>query len=305
MFEKGEIWFETKLEQDDIESAFTSPLKIYKSGKYYLLRVNVLPNIKIYSETDELLTFEDVTTDKTLISILEIQGIKFTTRNFQIEFLLRQTMVVNPDPFLEQCFIRKPSKPVVEPISHITNTTNSHSIDAETDHSNEQVFEEEKEKEKDNPVTDNKSVDIPTDEFYLEESSHADDPDATPELSPKSRDATQFSDDLGIEEVNPSDPIEPANEELELALTEVNPVDMLEDSPSIQLTNRNQIYYEIYKKAREKAIRLKQEAIKAFLDAKNIKNTYMLDNTDISDDEEMEMDGEKYNSSKLFNLSSN
>ena len=43
---KRESWFETKLEKDDIETAFTSPFKIFKSGKFYLLRVNVKQNIK-------------------------------------------------------------------------------------------------------------------------------------------------------------------------------------------------------------------------------------------------------------------
>ena len=39
IFVKGETWFQTKLEKNDIETAFTSPFKIYKSGKFYLLRV--------------------------------------------------------------------------------------------------------------------------------------------------------------------------------------------------------------------------------------------------------------------------
>ena len=110
IYSKRESWFETKLEQDDIESAFTSPFKIFKSGKYYLLRVNVKPNIKIYDETDQLVSLESITSDKTIISILEIQGLKFTSRNFQIEIELKQSMVVSPDPFLEECFIKKPNK---------------------------------------------------------------------------------------------------------------------------------------------------------------------------------------------------
>jgi hypothetical protein len=46
---KSEQWFEGGLDKTDIETAFTSPIKIFKSGKYYLLRVNVKPNIKIYN----------------------------------------------------------------------------------------------------------------------------------------------------------------------------------------------------------------------------------------------------------------
>jgi hypothetical protein len=110
IYTKGQNWFETKLEKDDIESAFTSPFKIFKSGKYYLLRVNVKQNIKIYDEKDQIIKSEDITNDKTIISILEIQGIKFTSRNFQIEIELKQSMVVSPDPFLDECFIKKPSR---------------------------------------------------------------------------------------------------------------------------------------------------------------------------------------------------
>ena len=50
-----------------------------------------------------------------LISILEIQGIKFTSRNFQIEIELKQAMVVSPDPFLDECFIKKPIKKIIKP----------------------------------------------------------------------------------------------------------------------------------------------------------------------------------------------
>ena len=107
---KGDAWFQTKLEKDDIETAFTSPFKIYKSGKYYCLRVNVKPNIKIYNEADETIKIEDITSTNYIISIIEIQGIKFTSRNFQIEIELKQSMIVSPDPFLDECFIKKPLK---------------------------------------------------------------------------------------------------------------------------------------------------------------------------------------------------
>ena len=95
IFSKRESWFESKLEKDDIESAFTSPFKIFKSGKYYLLRVNVKHNIKIYDEKDQIVSTEDITSDKSIISILEIQGLKFTSRNFQIEIELKKSMIVS------------------------------------------------------------------------------------------------------------------------------------------------------------------------------------------------------------------
>ena len=52
---------------------------------------------------------------------------------------------------------------------------------------------------------------------------------------------------------------------------------------TITLKKPNQVYYEIYKEARKKAKLAKKEAILAFLEAKNIKKTYMLENIDDSD----------------------
>ena len=58
---------------------------------------------------------------------------------------------------------------------------------------------------------------------------------------------------------------------------------------SFTLKKPNQVYYEIYKTAREKAKNAKKEAILAFLEAKNIKKTYMLDDIDESDDEDEDL----------------
>ena len=113
IYEKGESWFQNQLEMNDIETAFTSPMRIYKSGKFYLIRVNVkmnyitnTPQLKIYNENETPLSIDDVTADTNIISILEIQGIKFTSRNFQIELELKQIMVINTNEIFENCLIK-------------------------------------------------------------------------------------------------------------------------------------------------------------------------------------------------------
>ena len=50
---------------------------------------------------------DDVNADSSIISILEIQGIKFTSRNFQIEIELKQVMLLNKDALFENCVIKK------------------------------------------------------------------------------------------------------------------------------------------------------------------------------------------------------
>jgi hypothetical protein len=95
IYEKKNDWFQGNLEENDIESAFNPLIRVYKSGKYYLLRSNVkntkedLPAIKIYNEKEIVLDINDITPETNIISILVMQGIKFTSRNFQIEIEIK------------------------------------------------------------------------------------------------------------------------------------------------------------------------------------------------------------------------
>jgi rRNA-processing protein FCF1 len=54
---------------------------------------------------------------------------------------------------------------------------------------------------------------------------------------------------------------------------------------TITLKKPNIVYYELYQKAREKAKEAKKSAVIAYLEMKNIKKTYMLDDIDESDSE--------------------
>ena len=52
---------------------------------------------------------------------------------------------------------------------------------------------------------------------------------------------------------------------------------------TIKLKKPNHVYFELYKEARNKAKIAKRNALLAYLEAKNIKKTYMLDNLNDSD----------------------
>lgn len=229
IYEKGSQWFETALEQSDIESAFTSPIKLFKSGKFYLLRVNVKPNIKVYNERDEIISVDDVVPEMNIISILEIQGIKFTSRNFQIEIELKQSMVVSPDPFLDVCFIKK-------------------------------------------PITRNDSVNHNKMEMKSEKPINMIDTKVDPLPEP-----VQQPSYLANSVINTEPDFSKPNELMEIDIN-----DLENETEPMTLKKPNEVYYEIYKVAREKAKQAKKEAILAFLEAKNIKKTYMLEDMDDS-----------------------
>ena len=293
IFSKGDNWFQTKLDKDDIESAFTSPFKIYKSGKFYLLRVNVKPNIKIFNDDKNVINLDDFTTDKTLISIIEIQGIKFTSRNFQIEIELKQSMIVSPDPFLDDCFIKKPVKkqstleedvvkdeqnlfvPLIDTQS-FSNINSEIDIDIDIDIDKKTEMNTAINSKTTSPIS-NTLLNTDNVDIKLEDITDLN-------LDNDSENIVLDIEDLGMEPISKEDP--DVLKEFDLSLPSSNLENNLE---SITLKKPNQVYYEIYKKAREKAKEAKKEAILAFLEAKNIKKTYMLDDIDESEDEEEDL----------------
>ena len=293
IYSKRESWFESKLEKDDIETAFTSPFKIFKSGKYYLLRVNVKPNIKIYDEKDQIIQTESITTEKTIISILEIQGLKFTSRNFQIEIELKQSMVVSPDPFLDECFIKKPNKKqIISAKEEEDILKESTSIDLDN-----LINQSVKDLAKKNIIIQSEGIEQKTITESLKpidlevsfDESLDNNISVTEKKNTKTVDLEEANIDLtSLQDIEDIEDLEPKKEFQEdpTILKEVDLESTLDNSlETIQLKKPNQVYYEIYQKAREKAKEAKKNAIVAYLEMKNIKKTYMLDDIDESDSE--------------------
>ena len=262
IYEKRDAWFQNSLEENDIEAAFNSIIRIYKSGKYYLVRTGVkndnngLPAIKIYNENESSLTIEDIKAETNIISILEIQGIKFTSRNFQIDIELKQTMALSSEPVFNSCLIKKDKKEqIVKPLEKI-NETIQNDIILEKNESNDSLEEIE--------------------EFTLEVTNEFKEPQKVEEeIEEKPQEIT-----LEFEELDQD--IDDNNEIKELNNNDFN----LEGSLEImKLKKPNEVYYELYKEARKKAKLAKKNAIIAYLEAKNIKKTYLIENLDDSDSE--------------------
>jgi hypothetical protein len=111
IYENRAKWFETELDEHDIENSLASPYKMYKSGKLYIIRANI-PNtlgksdLKIYDESEREIFHEDLKEDTNVIAILEFKGIKCSARSFQFDMDVRQMLVVSPVKMFEKCMIR-------------------------------------------------------------------------------------------------------------------------------------------------------------------------------------------------------
>ena len=114
IFENRDKWFETPLDEHDIESSMTPPYKPYKSGKFFIIRANVPTalgkiNIKVYDEHEEETEPEAIKENTNVLAVLEFQGIRCGVRSFQFEIELKQILIVEPEKIFEKCVISKPA----------------------------------------------------------------------------------------------------------------------------------------------------------------------------------------------------
>jgi len=274
IFDRRDTWFQNNLEENDIESAFSSTIRVYKSGKFYLLRTNIknhnnMPAVKIYNEHEIPLTADDIKTETNIISILEIQGIKFTARNFQIEIDLKQVMILDNEPMFDNCLIKTSKRQTEPPAMQETEDIGTLEKDTVLE---EMLVETIVAPETPSIITGSLSaMDDPlppievTDNLSVVEGNSGAGEEAAIEL--------EFEDLTGDIEENPNE------------LKEINSLDLSAGNTleTIQLKKPNQVYFEIYKAARNKAKAAKKNALLAYLEAKNIKKTYMLDNLNDSD----------------------
>jgi len=69
-------------------------------------------------------------------------------------------------------------------------------------------------------------------------------------------------------------------------LQEINfEMDNIPEDDAIEIVERKDVYYKMYRDARKKAKLAKELSIASYLEAQKIKNTYMLDDIDDSDSE--------------------
>ena len=250
IYNQNNIWFEESLEKSEIESAFIPTLKFYKSGKYFLLHVNIKPNIKVFNEEQTIINLEEIK-DNSLLTIIEIQGIKFNNKNFQIEMELKQCMIIKPDPFLDNCFIKSFNNKNQTKLNFIkdeylgikeeeTSPTIIQQINKEPINTNDITIE-------DTPNI----LEIPLENINEEQ----------------------------LEDITENTKNNIELEEIELQnIVEDNYLGETKTIDSIQLKKPDEVYVAMYKKALEKAQELKQQAFESYLAAQNIKQLYMLDN---------------------------
>lgn len=328
IFEKKNLWFTNDIDQSDIENAFTSSLRPFKGGKYYLLRVSILPpknllktpSCFIFDESENQLQLEDIKSENEIICILEIQGIKFTSRSFQYEINCKQVLILANKPVFQSCVIKKnnTTHPTISTIQNNLETqistselnNNSNKKVAEEFHSPEEIDE----KDFDNNDNNDNNEKDEKNEKHENHENHENLEKNENNLVEKVNESLVISSSL--DQINNNNSI---NSLETLTNSSINDVKTNEDNfpefeevhleipsneESIKLKKQNDVYYEIYRIAKEKARNARKLAFDAYLEVKKIKNTYMLEDSDSEFDSESDSDSESNDSNDSSSIHS-
>jgi hypothetical protein len=302
IFEKREKWFETSLEKHDIENSFSSPIKLIKSGKCFTLRANIPTilgkhSLKIYNESEQLLELEDLKENSSIVSVLEIQGIKCSTRGFQIDIEIKQLLVLNPVDIFQKCVLlhsnrsNESSHPTFDKkLPYVFETNEKCDLEYKQD---DMIFVDSTENDVSKIVIDVCHETINDSDTNLLHNIPVISDDITlPCTIETNKDINNESITETNKDINNESITETNKYPSSLELTEINfNLEEIPTNDSLVLKNRNDVYYNMYREALRKAKLAKELSLSSYLEAKRIKNIYMLN--DLSDEEsEMESDFE-------------
>ena len=294
---KKDLWFQSELTRDDIETMMTQIARLYQSGKYMLMRVFMdTPNSKCiaYDENEIGFDLELLEANKPVIPLIVIEGVKFSTRSFEISLKLVQVMVMGKMEKKSTCLIKKKQQDlgdysleensvvsapaVVEPMPApmpapmpVLEKAVPEPVLAQP---NTVLAKPNTALAKPNTVLAKPNTALAKPNTVL----------AKPNTVLAKPNTVLAKPNTVLAQPVLAQPVlaQPAIKKNEIEEVTID-YDEVEDD-SIFLKKPDEVYYELYKKAREKAKQCRIAAIEAYLEAKQIKTKYMLFDEDDSDD---------------------
>ena len=299
IYDKRHLWFTDDLEKTDIETAFASMVKSYKNGTSHTLRVSInsgnssnskfnniggVQSCFIFDEENNVLSFDSVKPETLLITIIDFEGIKFTSKSFQFEINARQILIINEKPLFKACLIKQKKQ---------EHNQGDKCEDGEQEQLCIQVVADSDTNANDAVVvsvsTKANVIEIvePSLPNHLETLEHVEIVESVPPLEvieePHLEELSSLSSSVLIKNDNDGGDNCNSGELIEVTL------DLEKDDQKnleLVLKKPDDVYYKMYKDAKEKAKAAKNIAIEAYLAAEEIKLTYNLNNVDSSDSDD-------------------
>ena len=318
--DKQSLWFDNNLDRDDIDYLFSDSLKKHQKNNFirtYIKKRKYIADhniFRMFNENDEEINIKDFNNNNKFIGVIEILGLKFTNTSFKLDYIIKQMLVINNIEFnkclinvdediKEKNVIDKTNKRPVQLLQTLAdNDEKQNEPLADNDEKQNEPLADNDEKQNE-PLADNDEKQnellADNDEQLADNDEKQNEPladndekqnELLADNDEKQNELLADNDEKQNEpladndesQTNISDSIKQIIDKLE----EIDINKNIESSEKITLKNPKDIYYKLYKETYERAKVAKELAITTFLEAKNIKNTYMLNEIEDSSDEE-------------------
>ena len=275
--DKKQLWFQNDFTRDDIETMMTPIARMYKSGKYVLIRSYINENKHtgkdkciVYNENEINVDLENINEETFIIPLILIDGIKFTSRSFEIDIKLIQIMVLDKEvQAINTCLIKRAQQDAApqQDAAHIQPQKQEVLEPQYVEPSRQEVL----------ALPTQEDLALQTQELQRQEV-----------LAPQKQEVLADIQENIAQKVSIEENTKKIKEYLEKNKDdEIEEVQLKYESISdsvIILKKPNEVYYEQYKIAKKKALELRTNALNAILEAKNIKTKYNLIQDSDSDD---------------------
>ena len=320
VLEKNELWFQDPPSLEDIEYNWNESVKQTKQHFYLRTYIGNTKNIKstisVYNSNQEQISMDDITSSSKIITIIELTGLKFSSSSFHINYCLRQVMVLEDKPIFNKCLINFSKNKTNNSNEPSKNKVNNLEIKDETVNKNPDVqptielkIEEpvnvgEKEtsdvEDDDLEILNNASNNLS--EEFMNKNDNLEFKEKKPEDLEKTNNLSDTVDEIKEENKHLEELVENSEnkdnetikintdlndnqekEEEDLEIKEVE-LEMPQEKEMFELKKPDTVYLDMYNKALQKAKEAKIKAIQAYLELKEIKNKYMIEEVDNDDD---------------------
>tara|TARA_Y100000389_G_scaffold202575_1_gene248266 strand:+ start:852 stop:2114 length:1263 start_codon:yes stop_codon:yes gene_type:complete len=298
--ENRELWFASEVTMDDIEYAWNDCIK--EKGKGYLLKTFIERKkknlvLQVFNDYEEEVDYKKIDSKNELINILEISQLKFSSDNFQITVHLRQMMVFKKKEYFKKCLIKignnvaikekevtEDFKEVTEDVKEVAEDVKEVTEDVkEVTEDVKEMTEDVKEMTEDVKELDDYNNDVDIDNISCDFNGE----EETLVNSKQETSKQEMTENTEIKNKENSADNDVENKDLDnLKLLDItDSFDIMNGSEKLIIKKPNEVYKELYMKAKAKAKKARNEALRAHLEAKNIKQRYLLDELIDSDTE--------------------
>jgi hypothetical protein len=295
---KKKLWFQSELTRDDIDNMMSPFYRIYRSGINILIRAYIDVNkhngkskCLTYDENENEMDISSVDNSHDIIPLLHIEGIRFSSKIFELDIKLTQMMVMEniqkPICMIKKDLIKENDSSLGKELDKKTTVSFVDAVTMVGDNAkvNDNVKVNIVEKNVLSKANENEvAVDANENEVAVDTNEN----EVAVAKNENEVAVAKNENEVAVDENEVTD-----NDEL-IEEVSLDNLDTLNKSEILELKKPNQVYYKIYKAARRKAKKMRQKAVEAFLEAKQIKTKYMLQHLDDSDDSAENSDDDNY-----------